>query len=331
MSEHDRMIFTSGLVALALVHSLLSIFELYTQVPPLWGYGHFPDGSPVLLGNPFLGGHVPRTQSTMGHPIAAACVVAVGFLVLLLRRASLRPWVFATQLAFLSIGILLTGTRSSVLGICVAIAFWFLVSAESKHRFGRLVVVALIVSSFLVVDLGISTLVGGLLDSGSYTNRADAIASVPKLFTRDFSEIVWGSGYGSEPSLFSQGFFQQNGFNIVDNQLVTTLATAGIVGLVGLCILFLYTFGIAETQARTLLVFMIAMLFSFDYLRWHFMLVLLFALFGLASASSDSLVRRQIIPANGRQHGFINKRGPLISGSSLDRGRLVDPERGTFP
>lgn len=309
MGPQDRQVFMAGLVLLAGAHSLLSVSELLGQEPFLWGYGKTTDGTDVILANPFLGGTVPRAQSTMGHPIAAATLVAVGLLMLLLRRKSYRPASFVLLLSVLVVGILLTGTRSVVVAIGLALAFFYFMSSESRNKAVRYLTVAVIIAAFIAVDLGVSTLVDQLMDSGSYTNRAGALESVPMLFTRDPSEVIWGSGFGSEPLLFSEGYFQQNGFNIVDNQLVTTLATAGVVGLLGLSAIYLYTFSKAGTYVRTLLIFMTAMLFSFDYLRWHVMVVLLFAIIGMSfSMTSEKRAhprasRSDAMPTPGRSGG----------------------------
>jgi hypothetical protein len=316
MGAEDREALLLGLVLLGAFHSLLSIWEYVGHEPWLWGYGRTVDGTDVILANPFFGGAVPRAQSTMGHPIAAATLVAVSLVTLMLRRRNYRP-VFVAGLLFLLIaGILLTGTRSVVVAIGLALAYYYLVSSESKNKILRYLTTAVIVGAFFIVDLGVSALVDDLVDSGSYTNRAGALESVPALFTRNLDEVIWGAGFGSESRLFGEGFFQQNGFNIVDNQLVTTLATAGIVGLIGLCSIYIYSFSMAGTYIRVVLIFMTSMMFSFDYLRWHVMVVLLFVMMGMSSSMR---------PRNSAKTGGDDLH---IAAKRLQRGKLR-PIRGT--
>jgi glycosyltransferase involved in cell wall biosynthesis len=321
MGPQDREAFVAGLVFLGAAHSLLSVGEFLGQEPWLWGYGKTPDGTDFILANPFLGGDFPRAQSTMGHPIPAATLVAASLLTLLHFRRSYRPVMFGALLFILAVGILLTGTRSVVVGIALALAFYYLVSSESKFKAVRRLTATVIVATFLAVILGASTLVEQLVGSGSYTNRAGALESVPMLFAREPGAVIWGSGFGSEASLFREGFFQQNGFNIVDNQLVTTLGTAGVLGLLGLCAIFIYSFSTAGIYGRTALIFMTVMLFSFDYLRWHATAVLLFAIMGMSSSMKPKHRDPVLEAGNGRNHSADFRE----SGNQGPAGATTDP------
>lgn len=328
MGPQDRSVFVGGLVLLGAVHSLLSIREYAGQQPWLWGYGKTLAGADLILPNPFFGSIVPRAQSTMGHPIAAATLVAASLLTLLLHRKSFRPIFFGALFFILLTGVLLTGTRSVVLGIGLALAFYYLVSSESRYKAVKYVTTAAIVGAFLTLDLGVSKLVGELVDSGSYTNRAGALESVPMLFTRAPEEVFWGSGFGSEARLFSEGFFQQNGFNIVDNQMVTTLATGGVIGLSGLCAIYVYAFVTASAYVRTTLIFMATMLFSFDYFRWHAIFLLFFVFIGMSSSMKPAGLTKAVLEMppealNGRTRSVSDRasgRRPAIALRSTPTG-----------
>ncbi|WP_286345201.1 hypothetical protein [Frondihabitans sucicola] len=104
--------------------------------------------------------------------------------------------------------------------------------------------------------------------------------------------MIWGSGGDTEPQLFAQGLLFQNGFDVVDNQLVTTLATQGVIGLVLLVSLFIVGFRTTGRLSRSVLLVMVVMLFSFDYLRFTSMLGLLFGFLALAPATAGARENR---------------------------------------
>lgn len=270
----DRATFLTGLVGLAVVQSILAAYEFFVAGRPVfWDYTT-AEGSPGALPNPLLGSAAARVTGTMAHPILLATLLAVGAIVVLATprlRSSVRWGLVATLLG----GIVLSGTRSALIALLLA-ALVLLFTSSRRGRAPRIVFGLGLGGAALAVSLGdLLAATEELLGSGSFTNRSSALDSAPALFMRPVVEMLFGSGFGSEPALRERGFLAQNGFDVVDNQLVTSLATQGLFGLLVVIALLIAWFRHGDRLQRALTVAMGVFFFTFDDLRWPAVIVLL--------------------------------------------------------
>lgn len=280
-SVADRSTAIAGLLTAAVVQVVAGVMQSLSGTPPLWGFGRDDGGAAVVYQNPLLGDTVIRWQGTAGHPIPYAMVIVLALItVLATRMARRRKWVVVLVLAY-GAALFFSGTRTALLAGLVAVCYLFLLSGQSKHRFWNYLAAVVIISGAYLLDFGLRSGVDELVDSGSFTNRQDALTSIVKLMGRSSSAVLFGNGAGSEQTLFAAGLLQQNGFNVIDNQLVTTLATQGILGAALLITIFLAALISGDRTKRALILVLIVMLFSFDYLRWPTMVVFALVTIGL--------------------------------------------------
>ncbi len=275
-SRRDRAIALSGLLLAALIQSFLGIIEFVFQLPPLlWGYGQRADGSEALYYSTILEGHV-RVQGSYGHPIPYATIIVLGIVVLVAQRNKRSRFIFVLLLSALGAGLLFSGTRSALLALTIALCYLLLVSTSSTHRVRNYMLAAAVLIGTFIYASEVRALVADLVQSGSFTNRLGAIESVPGLFGRQPLEVILGTGWGSEPSLFAAGYLQQNDFGVVDNQFVSTFATQGLIGFALFSLLFIISWRRGDAEQRALLLIVLVMAFSFDFVRWPSVLVLAF-------------------------------------------------------
>lgn len=275
-SQADRSFFLAGLVGLAAVEAALGFVEfLVTRSPVPWGFKVRADGSTSALVNPLLPGSTLRVSGSLGHPIPFATLLGLGILVVV---AGWRRWGAARGtlvVVVLGVAILLSGSRSVIIGTVIGAALLVWSSSRSGRAVRVFGMVAVAVVGAVVFAGDIAALVGRLVDSGSYTNRAGALDAVPALLGRAPLESLFGSGFASDFELYHRGFFPQNGFLVIDNQFVTTLGTEGIVGVVLLITLLVLGWLRGGRLMRAWLALFVVMLFSFDYLGWFAMLAML--------------------------------------------------------
>jgi hypothetical protein len=270
----DLRAFLRGIVSVALLQVCLGGIELLTKRPVPWGYGRYSNGLEAKLTNPFLGDVVIRVEGSTGHPIVFGVVMLIALCVVLLTPAvSGRFWSFVLSLAFI-LGLVVSGTRITLVAAALVLAYGIVTSSSGGQWRGIVVGLAALFGG-ISFSANIGQKVSELVVSGSFTNRLGAVESVPGLMGRGLIDVFFGSGFGSEPSLFASGYLQQNGFGIVDNQFVTTLAVAGIFGLIGLAAVLIVGLRNRTGIVRAVMIVMIVMMFSFDYLRWPVMVLLL--------------------------------------------------------
>jgi hypothetical protein len=308
----DLRVFLRGIVSVALLQVCLGGIELLTKRPAPWGYGRYSNGLEAKLTNPFLGDVVIRVEGSTGHPIIFGVVMLIALCVVLLTPSvSGRFWNFVLSLAFV-LGLVVSGTRITLVAAALVLAYAIVTSSRGARWRGIVVGLAAVFGG-IAFSANIGQKVSELVVSGSFTNRLGAVESVPGLMGRGLFDVFFGSGFGSEPSLFASGYLQQNGFGIVDNQFVTTLAVAGIFGLLGLAAVLVVGLRNATGIVRAVMIVMIVMMFSFDYLRWPVMVMLLTT---FVSIPSIELVARS--SADDRNSSYPLRRHRTIASNLLD-------------
>ena len=98
---------------------------------------------------------------------------------------------------------------------------------------------------------------------------------MPRLIGRPAAEALFGSGESSESRLFAQGYFFGTGFNVVDNQLLSSLATQGILGAGLVVALFVVAAVRGGRDVRAGLIVFASALMTFDFFKLTTMVLLL--------------------------------------------------------
>ena len=262
--ERDKLIFARILTAVSIVQVFLSFGEVTGSLTPLWGLRNSFERT-----NPFLGDQLFRAQGTMGHPIALAVLLAATLIVVLQRRVKLSQAAHYMTVSLLSIGIILTGTRSVVISLLVAGAFW-LASDNRRGMAGRVMSSFFALSVALVVFYSeIDKILNELIDSGSYTNRLFVIMSIPSLIEQGFVNVMFGAGLSGESKLFQSGVLSSGTLNVVDNQFISTYINAGLIGAGLLLVTFIFCFRARSLNVRVMSVFLFSMLMVFDMFSWY--------------------------------------------------------------
>lgn len=269
--------FAFVLIGLALAESVYALVEAFVLGTHLWQSptavsfvdlqvlsSDSPDQD--LLLNPFISG-LERAQGTLGQPLPLGLLllVAVAFLLRIVKPALL---IRCAMIAVLLAGIVASGSRNSLL-VAVVIILFFAGSRLSAAR-------GLIATAVLAIGL-MGAVVGGFLTanglaevaaSGSYTHRAGAFESVPKLLDRPTLRSLSGDGVGSSPRLFREGLLQSDKLQVIDNQIVTSLAHAGLIG--ALCLILLAGLALltCDTKMRPAVIAVVLTFVIFDSVLW---------------------------------------------------------------
>ncbi|PPF42410.1 hypothetical protein C5B85_16760 [Pseudoclavibacter sp. AY1F1] len=282
-----RCFLLDAIVSLAVLQSVIGVLEFLNLTAPIFGTATVYD---TALMNPLLPG-VVRVQAMLGHPIVLGLLIVFALVLLLNRAPRMRSWQTAGLSAVLLAGLFLCGSRSSwlALAICCVLALFWAVKNLIVRTFAILgLLIGLFAaltssraSSILVEQLDLFT------DSGSFTHRMESFGSFFAILSQHaIRPALIGSGVGSEPRLFAAGLLQQDGFLIIDNQLLTTMVTIGLFGLLVLLSLVAFAvFGLPPAE-RLACIAMLIMFFTFDALRWTGPIVLFFALVGLVVSYS---------------------------------------------
>ncbi|MCJ1694909.1 hypothetical protein MT349_03875 [Rathayibacter caricis] len=330
ITASDLMVLGVGLLVLGGLELLVSVLELTGLMAPTWGIAE-GDIVGVRL-NPFLPEEVPRVQGTVGHPTLLAVLFLVCVIVVLQMTRDRRLAVRLLSLSPFLAGIVLTGTRSVVI-VTAAVLLWRLLA--DPRSVSRLTAALVLGGAASVVAVlfgpGISAYFTGIArettESGSFSHRAAGLDAIGPLLDRDPLAVLFGSGHDTAP-LFAGGLLQQDGFNVIDNQIVTTLATTGVVGLLVLTVTALLAALQGDRLSRTLLLGCLLMFLAVDFI--HVLtdsLVVFYASIGLSANPSrrptDGLGPRRVSSGGHSRGGAEIRRAVRRSTRVPAEGPLV--------
>ena len=271
----DRRRVVDGVVVVAVLQALAGLVEFVRGEPLLWGYKVFETGRALWNENHLLGGDLVRVQGTMSHALPYGTLLMVGLVLLLTTWHRRRPGARWAAFVLLGTCIVLSGSRSAVVAAVLTLAYLLASSRRAATWHRGSIVAAAAAGVALVSWTAIAQTADTLLSSGSYLNRAGHYAAVPRLIGRPALEALFGSGESSEARLFAQGYFFGTGFNVVDNQLLSSLATQGLFG-VGLVIaVFVASAAHGTREVRACLIVFTSALMTFDFFRMTTMVLLL--------------------------------------------------------
>jgi hypothetical protein len=265
----------------------------------------------AISGNELLGGEWLRGPGTMGHPLPLTLLLVFAF------AALLRDPEWLPRIARLSIyvalgcGVAFAGSRSGALLLAGLVLF----AAGRKFSIMRGAFGA-VVAGFAVALLATSRFfesdyVEKILASGSVYHRQGAIDAIGNLLNdQGTREVLLGNGLFGVPEAFRSGLLQGDGFNTVDNQLVTLLVTSGLIGVALFVVFSLRALRAGNSQMRWVLLSLLAMFQIFDVLLWSSSTVLFMIAAGFA------------LSRQGQDTTRLSARRPAPHAA---RGRAVEP------
>ncbi|HEU0102860.1 MAG TPA: hypothetical protein VFR07_11130 [Mycobacteriales bacterium] len=215
---------------LAAASSVLALVEPRAFPDHLWAPAQVrPDGTVVNLLNPLLAG-VERSQGTLGHPLQLSLLLVVALALLLGVLPHLPAALRVGSGALLLVGLVASGSRSALLGALALVLVGY-----RRRRVDQLVTAGwtvLLLGALVARQVLSDAPVTSLLRSGSFLHRVSAYESFEKLtFGQPLPHVLFGNGFLSTGRVFDLGLLQDDGFAVVDNQLVLTLSQGGVVCL----------------------------------------------------------------------------------------------------
>ncbi|MGZ6791476.1 MAG: hypothetical protein ACXVFV_00885 [Mycobacteriales bacterium] len=248
-------------VLVAAAEALGALAETLLGVHPVWGYLG-GDRAAAVGQNRLAPWAASRALGTFGQPILLGVFCAVAWLLLLMRRDLLPRRLRLPVLALLGAGVLASGTRSATAAMLLVTLLWIL-RGSALSRAARALTLA--TALLLVALLTSPTSLLGFDDvtaSASYTHRVGALSSVGSLLSAPLGTVVLGT-WRESVSLAGDASAA------VDNQLLSLLATLGLVGVVLFLVAVLGGWSRLDVGGRLLLLFCLAMSFSFEVLAWN--------------------------------------------------------------
>lgn len=213
--------------------------------------------------NPFVTGTI-RAQAMIGHPLVASFVCVLGLFVLLRSSARLLLKLVLTPL--LVLGVVATGSSTTVVAAAVGILGWFLVGRAQKLSVLRITALILLLVGVAVVSFTPSALLNDISPQQS-AHRLNSFRAIPALLSeRGVVGALFGSGFGSAESLYRAGIFDNDGFFAIDNQFVSVLAAAGLIGVILFAAFLLGTLRQARTLDRVFVLTLLLVFLGFDVL-----------------------------------------------------------------
>jgi len=274
---------TDVIVAIAVLQSVIAVVEPFAFPQHLFGPAqHDSDGNVVPLLNEFFGHGIQRSQGTLGHPLP------LGLLMVLALALVLRMWLGreVTRWAVVALllgGLIFAGNRNSLL-LAIALILFFPPKRMTPGRFVAAVILAGI-TFVLAIYSGVlsSSALDGFAASGSYGHRIAAYQAFGQLLTKQhLFQIFIGNGSASLGRLFAGGLLQTDGFNVVDNQYLLTLAQGGLISLAALVFLCLRALTTADRFLRAAVGSVVVSGLIFDWMSWTSTASLCFFVLGVA-------------------------------------------------
>ncbi|MBY4381893.1 hypothetical protein HQO24_10590 [Rhodococcus fascians] len=281
-NDRERSIVVRTVVLLAAVEGLYGIFEALASPGAIWGYSNKSvNGLPVLMESQIFEGLI-RAQGSLGHPLVLAFLMVTGIGLVIGFRPFNKWWRLAL-IAVMFGGILAAGSRS---GLAVA-ALLLLFSA--RHSATRVVQGIY----FAVAGYVVLTLTGfwesevwlRFLNSDSLGHRQSSFDAMSSLVNDQSAIQAWfGNGFWSTERLYRNGVLpSSNGFFAIDNQLVSTLAEVGILGVIAIVGLGAASIVWGDRRYAWAILAAFAMFWTFEVLLWPSTYGILLALVGLAA------------------------------------------------
>jgi len=267
-SPRERQYLIKFIVFTASAEAAYATLEMVALAPRLWE-------NPIVYPHQLLSG-LTRGEGTMGHPLMLALFLIFAAAIVLSKQVEFgtmhRAWLFT----LLSIGLLATGSRSGLI-VAVALLLFSLGGTRTARVSLGAACATLLVTLLAATGFFSGDLVTNFLQGDSVGHRSGAIDAIPKLLAQHPTEVLVGNGAGSVDDIFAEGLLQAGNFYAIDNQLITTIVTSGLLGLALLAALVATALA-RSGGVRKPLIAVVVFFFTFDVLAWPAG----FALFALA-------------------------------------------------
>ncbi|WP_182524741.1 O-antigen ligase family protein [Nocardioides dongkuii] len=219
--------------------------------------------------NLILPGGWSRSSGTLGHPIPFALFLLAGLCLALRVQGIARREIRWATVSLLSAGLLLSGSRTTIF-IALALAAIFAASVGRRLWRALALILAVPVGAVVVYGFGAFALQNARERSSfSLDFRLQAWETFVNLFNRDLVEVLIGSGPSSAGELQEEGYVDLQGLQSIDNQVVTTFADLGLLGLSIFMVLLSVTILRRNRPEWFALAALWGMFLSFDVFGWH--------------------------------------------------------------
>lgn len=286
----DFRSFGTWFLVFALAQVVYSIPDVMGSPLPNFSYATFTGGTRHT--NLLVPG-APRIQGMLEHPIVCAAILAVAVVIVVTSARHMKAVTRLGSVAVLVAGIVYTGSRSALVALAFALLVGMIIYAASRKSrvFWTLILGAAAVIALQLQDTRayLSAAVDELFGSASYTHRSGSWSVADQLLgNRPEGQILFGSGLGSIDTLYDQNVIAKwDILRTFDNQYMTSLATAGLVGVLIVCLLMIVGTLRGSRVVKTFTVFAAAMFLSFDWLDWVAPMMVFFLMFGLLEARKN--------------------------------------------
>ena len=282
-----------GLATLAVCELALGAREALSGSGPLWGFtpqsvvAATPPGEvPFYLQSQLFDG-VNRATGTFGHPLPFAMLFVAFFAIAAAFRRELGMVSVVLAGGAGIAGCLLAGARSALIALVVVA-----IVTVGRAR-GFQIALAAILAIVAILFVGTTAIAQRLnldyyLQTGSFTHRLRVIDALPSLLDQPVAGLFLGTGVNGEGRVI-RGIAGGDGFSAVDNQLVSTLIAAGVVGFVLLACVVVR--GFRTAQGQVMMAGALVMFFAFDALSWQASIAILAAMFVLAERAPSQPTR----------------------------------------
>lgn len=275
-----------AIVVIGLIQVVIFFFEAIFPIE--WvrqGIAATSDSGYVVRPNLILGEWTNRAQGTIGYPIAAGNLMAVCFA---LTLAGKRPKLLGRVIlsGVFVFGALMTGTRSALIAMVVAVLVLAWLRARSAPRAALLALAA-------TFAIGMSAFLseGYERNDFSFLHRLNVLLSLGSLLTRPLGQVLLGSGLNSHVDVFTDGYVAMSETTAIDNAYLMTFITAGLIGIFALVFALLRATWSAPTEVTPALFALATFFFSYDALWWHLIAILFWFLVGASTAYAGRSAR----------------------------------------
>lgn len=249
------------MVLLAAVEALEALAETVLGVHPVWGYLGGPREAAVGL-NRIAPWASSRALGTFGQPILLGVFCSLGWLLLLMQPRLVRGRLRLPLLGLLGAGVLASGTRSATAATLLVTLLWIVRGSALSRAARALTLAAALVLVALVQSPTVLLGFDDVTASASYTHRVGALQSVGSLLSAPLTTVALGTWRGSVS-------LAGDASSAVDNQLLSVLATLGLLGVVLILLVVVSGWTSRGAEGRLMLLFCVAMSFSFEVLAWN--------------------------------------------------------------
>lgn len=226
-------------IAAAFLEAVYAVYEFLAEPEPLYANYLIEDIFSRSIGVTASGVALFRVQGTFGHPIPLASFLVVGFaLALWAPRSSTRKYaevVRLSMLAVLAVGVVVTFSRSSWIGMFVVVVAGLVYRRTGNRDRLRVIALCSVPAAILFfTPLGSYAFdyTQNIENTLSFRQRAGSLQAVPELLGTGPAPVLIGMGARAKGELYSSGILPSvQNMQVVDNQYITLFIETGLVGL----------------------------------------------------------------------------------------------------